>query len=114
MHKLREAGVTKKYADATLEVGKEEGVATVDIWGAFMAYVGWNEGEPLPGSKTQPRSEKLGELLRDGLHPTPKGYQIIYNEVIKAICEHYPELKADALPFVFPPWDAAPKFEKMQ
>lgn len=62
----RVANVTKKYADAAKEVAKEVGVTTVDLWSVFMAYTGWHEGEPYPGSLSQPRSEKLGELLRDG------------------------------------------------
>ena len=62
----RMAHVTKNYADAALEVAKEMGVTAVDLWSAFMAYAGWHEGEPYLGSLSQPQSEKLGELLRDG------------------------------------------------
>lgn len=46
-----------------------------------------------------------------GLHFTPKGYEIMYDEVIKAIHQHHPELKSDALPNIFPLWESAPKFE---
>lgn len=102
-----------------------------------MAYAGWTEGDPLLGCKTQPRNEKLGELLRDGkcsdrmilplhlarasgsmltiagLHFTPKGYELMYQEVIKTIHDHYPEMKADVLPFIFPTWEVAPKYEEI-
>ena len=62
----RRANVTKEYADAAREVANEVGVTAVDLWSAFMAYIGWHEGEPYPGPLSQPQSEKLGELLRDG------------------------------------------------
>ena len=35
----------------------------------------------------------------------------MYNEVVKTIAQYYPELKADALPFIFPAWEVAPKYE---
>lgn len=63
----RLAASTKLYADATLGVGRELGVPTVDLWGAFMEYVGgWEEGKPLPGSREIPKNEKFAELFRDG------------------------------------------------
>lgn len=65
---------TKQYRDAALEVGKELGVPTVDLWKAFVDYTGgWKEGEPLPGGKEDPRVDKFAELLRDGLHFNPQG-----------------------------------------
>lgn len=63
----RLAANTKLYADAALKVGKELGVPTVNLWEAFMEYVGgWEEGKPLPGSKEVPKNEKFAELFRDG------------------------------------------------
>ena len=67
IHKQRMAARTKEYVDAALEVGKEASIPTVNLWNAFMAYAGWSEGEPLLGCKTQPRNERLGALLRDGM-----------------------------------------------
>ena len=66
MQLQRTANLTKEYADAAREVAKEVGVTAVDLWSIFMAYAGWHEGEPIIGSRSQPRSEKLDELLRDG------------------------------------------------
>lgn len=63
----RLAANTKLYADATLEIGKELGVPTVDLWEAFIEYVGgWGDGNPLPGSRKIPKNEKFTELFRDG------------------------------------------------
>ena len=62
----RLAAVTKLYADAALEIAEKNGIPTVNLWGAFMEYAGWREGEPLIGSKEVPRNERLGSLLRDG------------------------------------------------
>ena len=63
----RTAENTKRYADATREVGAELGVAVLDIWSIFMAMTGWKEGEPLVGSKKVARSEILEKLLADGM-----------------------------------------------
>ncbi|RPB02176.1 SGNH hydrolase [Choiromyces venosus 120613-1] len=99
----RLAANTKKYADAALEVGKALGIPTVNLWEAFIQYAGgWEEGNPIPGSKELPKNEKLGELLRDGLHFEPKGYQILYDLVLKTIRENIPELDPENLEFVFP------------
>jgi len=62
------------YADAAVEVGKELGVPTVNLWKACIDYAGgWKEGEPIPGSKPNGRNEKLEGLFRDGLHFSPIG-----------------------------------------
>jgi len=72
----RLAANTKRYADAALEVGKALGIPTVNLWEAFMQYAGgWEEGNPLPGSKELPENEKLGELLRDGKGFYPMTWQ---------------------------------------
>ncbi|PWW79536.1 SGNH hydrolase [Tuber magnatum] len=106
----RRAANTKKYADAALEVGKALGIPTVNLWEAFVQHAGgWEEGNPLLGSKELPKNEKLGELLRDGLHFEPKGYQILYDLVLGTIQESIPELDPENLEFVFPHHENAPK-----
>ncbi|KAI5796383.1 SGNH hydrolase-type esterase domain-containing protein [Peziza echinospora] len=105
----RFAAITKQYADAALEVSRELNIVPINLWGSFMEYAGWREGMPLSGSKSIPQNEKLGELLRDGLHFTPKGYQLMYRLVVEAIERNYPELRSDAMDRVFPPWETAPK-----
>jgi len=106
----RLAARTKMYADAAVEVGKELGVPTVNLWKACIDYAGgWKEGEPIPGSKPNGRNEKLTGLFRDGLHFSPIGYELMYNEVLKTICTSYPELDPQHLEFVFPCWEECPK-----
>lgn len=66
---------TKKYADAAIEVAKELGIPIANLWERFISYAGgYQEGQYLPGRKDLPRNDKLGELLRDGLHFSPAGY----------------------------------------
>lgn len=38
----------------------------------------------------------------DGLHLTAKGYEVIFNEILKIIDEHWPELKPENLPMRLP------------
>jgi hypothetical protein len=72
----RLAANTKLYVEVALRVGKELGIPTVNLWEAFIDYVGgWKEGEPLPGSKDIPKNEKFADLFRDG---KPSSYMHIY------------------------------------
>ena len=62
----RAAQNTKHYADASREVGESLGIPVVDLWTAFMIAAGWQEGQPLTGSKQAARSDVLENLLVDG------------------------------------------------
>jgi hypothetical protein len=44
-----------------------------------------------------------------GLHLTPAGYRIVYDEVMKVIEANWPDQLPDNLPMVFPSWVDAPK-----
>ncbi|KAK3061245.1 hypothetical protein LTS18_006697, partial [Coniosporium uncinatum] len=46
----RSAENTKRYADATREVGKDMGIPVLDMWMACMLEAGWVPGQELPGS----------------------------------------------------------------
>ncbi|MCJ1469052.1 hypothetical protein MMC07_007684 [Pseudocyphellaria aurata] len=109
----RTAEHTKQYADACREVGAEIGVVVLDLWSIFMAHAGWKESEPLPGSKKAERNSVLGELLRDGLHFTPKAYRLLYESMIHAIHKEWPDQDPFDLdkyfPYVLPDWR---KFDK--
>ena len=73
---VRTAEYTKRYADATREIGDELGVTVLDIWSIFMKMTGWQDGEPLVGSKKVARSEILENLLVDGMLEKNKRCQI--------------------------------------
>ena len=64
---IRKAVDAKAYADAVKEVGEDESVAVVDVWGACMKKAEWKEGdETLPGTRELGRSEGLAGLVYDG------------------------------------------------
>ncbi|KAL1998670.1 hypothetical protein VTN02DRAFT_5769 [Thermoascus thermophilus] len=105
----RTASNTKRYADACREVAGSLGVPVVDIWTAFMKAAGWQEGQPLPGSKEIPNNAVLEGLLSDGLHFTPEGYKIMYREVMRVIRATWPDQAPENLPMTFPHWQEAPK-----
>ncbi|GBF66874.1 isoamyl acetate-hydrolyzing esterase [Trichophyton mentagrophytes] len=103
----RSANNTKLYADACREVGKSLHVAIADIWSAFMREAGWVEGQPIAGSKEIPENPKLASLLIDGLHFSGDGYKVMYDEVLRAIRETYPEEAPERQPVHFPPYQFA-------
>lgn len=65
-HPSRTASTAKKYALAAQEVGATLNVPVVDIWSAFMKTTGWQEGQPLIGSRNAPSNETFAGLFTDG------------------------------------------------
>ena len=60
---------TKRYADATREVGKAHGIAILDLWKAFMIEAGWKDDDDdtqLPGARSVTENPTLLSLLPDG------------------------------------------------
>ncbi|OBT48660.1 hypothetical protein VE00_00872 [Pseudogymnoascus sp. WSF 3629] len=93
---------TALYAEAVTKVGKETGTPVVDLWSVFMAKAGWVGGYhedvvPMPGSIAAGFSDVLKSLLDDGLHLTPAGYKIMFEEVLKVIGENWPDQTPEAL-----------------
>lgn len=107
----RTAENTQRYAAAVKEVARECNVACADLWSDFMSHCGWKEGTPLTGSGDQPRDPKLAELLYDGLHFAPAGYQVLYHTIKRTIASHFPELVAESMPLQLPPWDIKPALD---
>ncbi|KAJ5045372.1 hypothetical protein NUH16_002189 [Penicillium rubens] len=105
----RTASFTKSYALAACEVGASLNVPVVDLWSAFMKITGWKEGDPLIGARDVPRNDKLASLLTDGLHLTPAGNRIVYDEIMKVVQANWPDQTPETLPMVFPAWGDAPK-----
>jgi lysophospholipase L1-like esterase len=98
-----------EYSNAAKQVADELGAQFIDMWHGMLDYLGWkqNENEPivgqLPKETQDPKKlEMLLDLLSDGLHPTGKGYKILYNGIVKAIEHHWPELTPEAIPTLLP------------
>ncbi|KAJ5626918.1 GDSL Lipase/Acylhydrolase family protein [Penicillium herquei] len=105
-HPSRTAALAKAYSEAVKEVGTELGLPTADIWTSFMTSVGWEEGQPLIGSRDLPQNEAFAALFVDGLHLTGAGYRLAFAEVMKVIETTWPAQSPDALPMVYPAWNA--------
>lgn len=60
----RDFTVTKSYAEAVVEVGKEEDIPVLDAWTVFWDASGHKE-------------QALETFLTDGLHPSGAGYEVI-------------------------------------
>ncbi|KAK6341289.1 hypothetical protein TWF696_008370 [Orbilia brochopaga] len=104
----RRSAITKQYAEAAIEVADEVGVEVVKLWHVFMDYAGWKEGDPLLGDINVPKSDKLDELLSDGLHLTGKGYQLYFDTFMKVLEEKVPEIYNHERGY--PHWHEAPKY----
>lgn len=98
---------TRKYADVAAGVAAANGSPFLDLWYVFQKYGGWST-EDLIANKIP-----LGELLPDGIHFSPKAYEIFYNELLNVIEKNFPELQADELPFYFPLYNAV-DFDRME
>lgn len=127
-HPSRTASLTKLYAVAVREVGATLNVPVVELWSAFMKPTGWEEGQPLIGSRDAPNNEIFAGLFTDGacgyisfsffvllvltrstgLHLSPAGNRIVYDEIMKVIEANWPDQTPDILPMVFPSWTDAP------
>jgi len=97
----RKAKDAAEYAEIVREVGKETGLSVLDVWSAFMDKAGWHAGDSdtVPGTIGLGRSAALAELLYDGLHLSPKGYKIVFDEMIKLLKAKWPEYPPYKMPF---------------
>lgn len=100
-----------KYSEAGERVAKELNVPFVDLWHSFLHYVGWKEGEPIPGKLGSASDLSIRPLLNDGLHFTGAGYKIMYAELAKAIKANYPEFIPTNYPFLYPDFGQMLKLE---
>lgn len=88
--------VTRIYADAAAAVSHENKVPFIDTWAVFQNYGEWTTDELMVGSPD------LSELLTDGIHYTPKAYELLYEELVESISVSYPEMLPENLSSVFP------------
>ncbi|KAF2105940.1 SGNH hydrolase-type esterase domain-containing protein [Lophiotrema nucula] len=114
----RVATGTRQYAEAVVELGKELDVPVVNLWNAFMAKTGWEAekwkiGDPIPGSLNAAPNDGLVELMYDGLHFNPSGYDLFFQEVKSLIENKFPDQTAENLPMVLPAWNDLAAWEWM-
>ncbi|KAF2652738.1 SGNH hydrolase [Lophiostoma macrostomum CBS 122681] len=115
----RRAAITKSYADAVCEVAKRNEVVVVNLWKAFMTRAAfdvnaWKTGDPIPGAMEVVSNTTLVELMHDGLHFNPAGYDILFHETMKVISEEWPDQVPERLPMVLPPWNDAAAWKSFE
>lgn len=102
----RVASTTAQYANAVRQLGQESGLPVVDIWSALIQRAGGKlgGGVPITGSLESPRDEVFQGFFRDGLHLSPSGYEVLYEELMTTISATWPDQMPEELPFFFPSW----------
>ncbi|PWA58228.1 SGNH hydrolase-type esterase superfamily protein [Artemisia annua] len=75
--------VTGDYANGCVEVAKEFGVSSVNLWSRMQETQGWQK-----------------KFLSDGLHLTPDGNKVVFEEVLKVFNGAW--LSAIDMPYDFP------------
>ncbi|RMZ74802.1 hypothetical protein DV737_g5725, partial [Chaetothyriales sp. CBS 132003] len=101
----RSAVNTALYAEACRNVAASLSLPCIDLWSVFMTKAGWKgpgSGEKLIGSKERERSRVLNELLDDGLHLSPQGYNVLWHELRALIESELSSEVAGGLPMVYP------------
>ncbi|CCC71523.1 hypothetical protein NCAS_0H02130 [Naumovozyma castellii] len=80
----------KKYGDVLKKIAKghPDDVVFIDLAEAFAREAG----------------DQWKELLADGLHFSGKGYQVFFDEVMKAIAMNFPQFVPDNIEFKLPLW----------
>ncbi|KAK4623574.1 Isoamyl acetate-hydrolyzing esterase 1 [Fulvia fulva] len=102
----RKASVTATYAEAIRDIGSQYDVQVLDLWTAMIIRAGGNPADTEPvGSIDVPCNEILQSFVHDGLHLSPTGYEILYDEMMALISERWPDQMPDKLSFVLPAWD---------
>nr|XP_018264335.1 GDSL Lipase/Acylhydrolase [Kwoniella dejecticola CBS 10117]OBR86493.1 GDSL Lipase/Acylhydrolase [Kwoniella dejecticola CBS 10117] len=86
----RDKAVTKAYAEAAIEVAKEQKVEIVDVWTAIVETAG-GEG-----------AEQLAPYFYDGLHLTSEGYAVLFKALSSLIITKYPKLNPETMPMRMP------------
>lgn len=71
------------YARACVEVARQWGLRAIDIWSRMQRFPGWEKS-----------------FLRDGLHLTPRGNRVLFEEVVFALKDA--NLSLEALPADLP------------
>ncbi|KAG2678876.1 hypothetical protein I3760_11G024500 [Carya illinoinensis] len=75
--------VTRLYAEQCIELAKEMGLCSVDLWSKMQEREGWQK-----------------KFLSDGLHLTPEGNAVVHQEVVRVFNEAW--LSAPEMSYDFP------------
>ncbi|XP_050257081.1 GDSL esterase/lipase At5g62930 [Quercus robur] len=75
--------VTRLYAEQCIELAKEMGLRSVDLWSKMQETEGWQR-----------------KFLSDGLHLTSEGNAVVHQEVVRVFNEAW--LSAAEMPYDFP------------
>ncbi|EJU05265.1 SGNH hydrolase [Dacryopinax primogenitus] len=81
----RDIKVTKKYAEAIVEIGKELGLPVVDVFELF---------EKVP-------QEEWDSLFTDGLHLSSRAYKLVYDALTSVIKSKYSALDPEKMRMLF-------------
>lgn len=87
----RDSELTRRYAEAVVQVGREERVPVVDTWTMLYDAVGQKE-------------ENMAKYLVDGIHLNTEAHKLVYAALVKTIKDEYPEIHYDNLEMVYPRW----------
>lgn len=102
----RSTKLNLEYSQAAKKVAEDENIPFVDLWHLFLEAVGWKEDQPVPGEfvthEDLTKDTKIRHLLNDGLHFTGEGYKIMFDGVMTAIRETYPEFIPANIKFQYP------------
>ncbi|XP_020580056.1 GDSL esterase/lipase At5g62930 [Phalaenopsis equestris] len=75
--------MTGVYANNCIELAQELNLPCVDLWSLMQKTVGWQK-----------------KFLRDGLHLTPEGNEVVHKEVVRVLLDA--GLRPQDLPYDFP------------
>ncbi|WEJ95352.1 isoamyl acetate-hydrolyzing esterase [Yamadazyma tenuis] len=89
--------IYRKTNDHLTKLCKDLNVPFIDTWKVFQAASGYTELELL-----DEQYPNLLEFLFDGIHFSPSGYQLLFDEVCRVIDKWYPDFAADKLEMKFP------------
>lgn len=101
----RHASDYAKYAQAVRDVGKELDIEVLDLYKAMITRAGGSidDAEPV-GSLDLPENKILRSFVRDGLHLSPEGYKVFFDEMMELIESIWPDQMPERLPLVQPGW----------
>lgn len=106
----RRAATTSRYAQVVRDLGEELSIPVLDIWSAMTKRAGHaaqshSDETGLPGSTDALENHTLRAFLRDGLHFSCAGYEVLFEELMGLMERNWPDQLPSKLPFVFPAWD---------